>query len=543
MGGTEGPVDGFRQGAGGGRAKTESLQVVDEKVGGDKIGFFVNPAGPAGKGSQLGGQGISVTPMQIHYAMGTIASGYYELWLSVQGDAIVAAGGPSYAFQQINPAAGNPDGGEPGGNIRVAQLYNPARVSFVPGTAVEDDPLVATSTVLVGGELRLTRSPGRIEPMNSAWESSRKPLAVSYRFNDSNVIVVNNHFNSKGGDQPLFGSNQPPLLNTEPQRRMQAELVHNFVRNALAQDPEAKIVVAGDLNDFGFSPPLRILKNGIDGLQPALINLGEVLVPNPTERYSFVFQGNSQELDHTLVTPALFNSEAQFESLHVNVEFANFISDHDPQIASFRIVADDASPDAFAFAPVVDVAVDALVESNEITVSGINVPTAITVAGGEISINGGSYVAMFGLVVNDGDRVRVRLRASNSFQTATSATVTIGDQAATFTVTTEAADSAPDAFSFGTASGVRLNSVNVSAPVVIGGINLPTPIAVSGGEYSINGGAFTSAPGTVRNGDSVRLSGRAALRLNTSRTVTATIGGVSGSYVITTRRLLERPQD
>jgi multiple sugar transport system substrate-binding protein len=32
----------------------------DPNVGGDKIGFFVNPAGPKGKGSQLGGQGISV---------------------------------------------------------------------------------------------------------------------------------------------------------------------------------------------------------------------------------------------------------------------------------------------------------------------------------------------------------------------------------------------------------------------------------------------------------------------------------------------------
>jgi multiple sugar transport system substrate-binding protein len=32
----------------------------DPNVGGNKIGFFVNPAGPKGKGSQLGGQGISV---------------------------------------------------------------------------------------------------------------------------------------------------------------------------------------------------------------------------------------------------------------------------------------------------------------------------------------------------------------------------------------------------------------------------------------------------------------------------------------------------
>ena len=32
----------------------------DENVGGDKIGFFPNPAGPAGHFAQLGGQGISV---------------------------------------------------------------------------------------------------------------------------------------------------------------------------------------------------------------------------------------------------------------------------------------------------------------------------------------------------------------------------------------------------------------------------------------------------------------------------------------------------
>jgi predicted extracellular nuclease len=466
-----------------------------------------------------------------------------DLTLQLLADAIVAAGGPNYQFVEVHPQ-NNQDGGEPGGNIRVAQLYNPARVSFVPGTVGDGDALAATSTVLVNGELRLTLSPGRIEPMNSAWDSSRKPLAVSYRFNDSNVIVVNNHFNSKGGDQPLFGSSQPPSLSSEAQRRMQAELVHSFVRNALAQDPEAKIVVTGDLNDFGFSPPLRILENGVDGAQPALVNLTEALVPNPTERYSFVFQGNSQELDHTLVTPALFAAEAQFESLHVNVEFANFISDHDPQIASFRIVADDASPDAFAFAPVVDVAVDALVESNEITVSGINVPTAITVAGGEISINGGSYVAMFGLLVNDGDRVRVRVRAAGAFATAASTTVGIGDQSATFTVTTVAADSTPNAFTFGSVGAARFNSVHVSPPVTVGGINTAAPISVGGGaQYSINGGTFTSLPGTVRPGDAVRLRGQADNRFNSTTVFTATIGGITGRFEITTRKLLQRAQD
>lgn len=470
-----------------------------------------------------------------------VVSGQQTLQLLV--DAIVAAGGPAYAFVEIAPQ-NNQDGGQPGGNIRVAQLYNPARVEFVPGTVGVGDAIASTNTVLVGDELRLTLSPGRIEPLNSAWEASRKPLAVSYRFNDSTVIVVNNHFNSKGGDQPLFGVNQPPVLTTEPQRRMQAALVHNFVRNALAQDPDAKIVITGDLNDFGFSPPLRILENGLNGDEPALVNLGEVLVPNPTERYSFVFQGNSQELDHTLVTPALFSADAQFESLHVNVEFADFISDHDPQIASFRIVADDASPDAFAFAPVVDAPRATLVESNEIVVGGINVPVAITVAGGEVSINGAPYVSMFGLQVEAGDRVRVRLRSADDFAAEAVATVTIGDQSALFSVTTEARDTAPDAFSFGSFEGSRFNRFVVSDAATITGINSPAPISVSeGGQYSINGNSFTSLPGSVQAGDSVRLRGRADNRFNSTTVISATIGGVSGSFGITTRRLLERPSN
>ncbi len=40
----------------------------DPNVGGDKIGFFVNPSGPAGVGSQLGGQGISVVAYSDHKA-------------------------------------------------------------------------------------------------------------------------------------------------------------------------------------------------------------------------------------------------------------------------------------------------------------------------------------------------------------------------------------------------------------------------------------------------------------------------------------------
>ena len=56
----------------------------------------------------------------------------------------------------------------------------------------------------------LSTSPGRIDPTNTAFANSRKPLAGEFTYNGNTLFVVANHFNSKGGDEPLYGKNQPP---------------------------------------------------------------------------------------------------------------------------------------------------------------------------------------------------------------------------------------------------------------------------------------------------------------------------------------------
>ena len=62
-----------------------------------------------------------------------------------------------------------------------------------------------------------------------AFTASRKPLAGEFTYNGRKLFVVGNHFNSKGGDEPLFGRFQPPALVTEAQRVQQANLVADFV--------------------------------------------------------------------------------------------------------------------------------------------------------------------------------------------------------------------------------------------------------------------------------------------------------------------------
>jgi predicted extracellular nuclease len=239
-------------------------------------------------------------------------------------DAIKAAGGPAYEWRSIDPQD-KADGGEPGGNIRNVFLFNPKRVGFVdrPGgdatTAVK-----VVSTGEHGMDITLSASPGRIDPTSDAWLNSRKPLVGEFTFRGDQYFVIGNHFNSKGGDQPLFGRFQPPTLNSETQRLAQAQEVNTFVSGLLDKDKNAKVVVLGDLNDYQFSAPLAVLTQG-----KVLTDLMNTL---PTsERYSYVFDGNSQTLDHILVSPGI--KKPEYDVVHINSEFADQASDHDPQVA------------------------------------------------------------------------------------------------------------------------------------------------------------------------------------------------------------------
>jgi uncharacterized protein len=245
--------------------------------------------------------------------------------------AIQAAGGPVYDYRQIDPVA-HQDGGAPGGNIRVGFLFRTDRgLEFVDrpgGTST-----TATEVVDTPHGARLKYSPGRIEPNDAAWTASRKPLAGEFNWRGRTVIAVANHFASKGGDDPLFGHFQPPVRHTEigpDGRHRQAALVNEFARDLLAADNQARLIVLGDINDFDFSETVRILESG-----GVMTSLYETLPPD--ERYSYVFEGNSQVLDQILVSPTLMHPAPVYDSVHMNAEFADQTSDHDPQVARLAV--------------------------------------------------------------------------------------------------------------------------------------------------------------------------------------------------------------
>ncbi|WP_221359204.1 endonuclease/exonuclease/phosphatase family protein [Streptomyces beigongshangae] len=255
---------------------------------------------------------------------GTVAA---DLTLRKLADAITAAGGPAYEWRSIDPVD-LADGGEPGGNIRQAFLYNPARVSFVDRAG--GDATTAVGVTKVRGKAHLTLSPGRVDPANAAWTNSRKPLAGEFVFRGETVFVIANHFASKGGDQALHSQFQPPARSSETQRHLQATAVNTFVKEILAKQRNADVVTLGDINDFEFSRTTKLLEAG-GVLWSAVKSLPE------SERYTYDYQGNSQVLDQILVSPSIRGGRGlAYDSVHINAEFADQISDHDPQVLRFR---------------------------------------------------------------------------------------------------------------------------------------------------------------------------------------------------------------
>ncbi len=104
----------------------------------------------------------------------------------------------------------------------------------------------------------------------------------------------------------------------------------------------------------------------------------------------------------------------------------------------------------------------------------------------------------------------------------------------TITILAAGTDIAPSAFSFPAVTDAVPASTVTSAPITIQGIDRATSISISGGEYSINSGTWTSAAGTVSLGNQVQVRLTAPAGYGQSAIATLTIGGVSASFKVTT---------
>lgn len=190
---------------------------------------------------------------------------------------IQSVGNITYSFIDIDPV-NDQDGGQPGGNIRVAYLYRSDIISLYkpnPGSSTD------ANEVLPGPELKY--NPGRLAPDSPAWVSTRKPLVAAWKAKGSKrpFFTVNVHWSSKGGGTSLQGDIRPPINGVEASREAQAEVTSAFVAQILEQDPAAAVIVAGDFNEFEFVQPVETFQE-----RSGLTDLDIVVGTKVEERYT-----------------------------------------------------------------------------------------------------------------------------------------------------------------------------------------------------------------------------------------------------------------
>jgi uncharacterized protein len=267
----------------------------------------------------------------------------------VNSDAI-AAGQPNVNYQAFL-VEGNDVGG-----IDSGFLVNQSRVEVLDVTQLEKDTTYIDPT---------TNQPALL--------NDRPPLVLRARIiapphDVYPVTVIVNHLRSLSGiDDPVDG------LRIRTKKRAQAEDLANLIQARQAADSSEHIISLGDYNSFGVNdgyvdvvatvkgsptPPALVAQASPDLVEPNLIDL--VGTVPASQRYSYVFDGNAQELDHVLVTGNVrarlqyARNDADFPETYRNdANRPERISDHDPLVAFVAMPAPDVTgPDIAVPAPI-----------------------------------------------------------------------------------------------------------------------------------------------------------------------------------------------
>jgi len=190
-----------------------------------------------------------------------------------------------YRWVDIPPAVGA-DGGQPGGSIRNAYLYNPARVDLVK----DSERLIGVS--------------------EAAFEGSRKPLVVHFREKTTGheLACVNVHLASKRHQYSIFAPAQPGFDERLPIRVRQAEIIGEQLE--IMRRKGLDYYVTGDFNDTEESETLAAM------VGDESVNLVNLLAPE--QRYDYNHRGKLQVLMHAIVPKSRTVNQTEYEVIHGN---------------------------------------------------------------------------------------------------------------------------------------------------------------------------------------------------------------------------------
>ena len=237
-------------------------------------------------------------------------------------DAVNQAAGTDY--RAISPPTSDRRG------IRIGFLYDRQRVDLLQAYQ------------LSGPEVAAAFGPDSPNP-------GREPLAGVFQVHGQTLTIVNNHFKSNYIPEERTAETQQLLEINLAQRMAQARVVREFANTLLEADPQALVMITGDLNTSRRGGSAEKLMTPVDilaGTPPERPFTNLLPLNQDIHAYTFIWEGENEILDHMLVSPALLARFVGVDALHFNAgrpealwfdgETAVCCSDHDPLEGRFQ---------------------------------------------------------------------------------------------------------------------------------------------------------------------------------------------------------------
>jgi predicted extracellular nuclease len=283
-------------------------------------------------------------------ATGTDAS----MTLQMLTDALNAATGKVYQWVDELPEY-NAEGGQQSGNIRTAFLYDTGRVTLgdLAADATIEERRQYTDrigdNVADAGDLIQYTDAGLVDTAD--WAGTRKSLLGEFNFNGNTIYIAANHLPSKGGSGAFYQVDQnldtgQPANADWAQRTQIADDLWTVFNSISTADPDARVVVGGDFNEFYFYRPIEVLTGSVDangdprvgGTRYANLSLEQL---SEAERYTYAFEGRSQQIDYIFSDQTLA-AVSVIDIVHISTGYNGrtgavnpALSDHDPLLAQF----------------------------------------------------------------------------------------------------------------------------------------------------------------------------------------------------------------
>jgi uncharacterized protein len=229
------------------------------------------------------------------------------------------------------------------------------------GRGIDNGFLVKTSRVKVIEVKQFGKADKYKHPVTGeeVFLNDRPPLLLSASIAGSKgafeFTAIMNHMKSFSGY-----NDERQKSNVRMKKRLQAEYLAQLVQDRQKANPKERILVMGDLNMYQFNDGILDLVGTIIGkpaakdavfnsspdlVDPDLIGLVDLIAAR--ERYSYLFDGNAQVLDHIIVNQTFRPNVLGFGFVRINADQPEIMrndgsrperfSDHDPAIAYFSL--------------------------------------------------------------------------------------------------------------------------------------------------------------------------------------------------------------